>query len=227
MVLGYTNSSHFATDSQSTSTSWCGPQSGPHDQIFITVGRLQFSCRGAPSLTRGRVCNLLIQFAVTFQSKSRETHNHILLSHFRLLGSLLVAPYDSHGYNGDWPIGLLKLKLSYDRWSVGQSALVSSCHLEPMTRFLFSVWQLLVSYCGAPSLTRGWVCNLLIQLLLGLARAVTLGCKSHRTQTIFYCLIWDSPNVEVQVPIFISPRNRVAQSYPRALGSLFIPSYDS
>jgi hypothetical protein len=36
--------------------------------------------------------------------------------------------------------------------------------------------------------------------------------------TILYCLIWDSPNLESQVPVFISPRNRVAQLYPRALG---------
>jgi hypothetical protein len=28
---------------------------------------------------------------------------------------------------------------------------------------------------------RGWVCNLLVQLLLGLARTVTLGSKSRRT----------------------------------------------
>jgi hypothetical protein len=33
----------------------------------------------------------------------------------------------------------------------------------------------------APSLTRRYVCNLLVQLLLGLARAVTLGSKSRRT----------------------------------------------
>jgi hypothetical protein len=29
--------------------------------------------------------------------------------------------------------------------------------------------------------TRGWVCNLLVQLLMGLARAVTLVAESHRT----------------------------------------------
>jgi hypothetical protein len=45
--------------------------------------------------------------------------------------------------------------------------------------------------------------------------------------TIFYYLIWDSPNLEDQVPVFISPRNRVAQLYPWALGSLFVASYDS
>jgi hypothetical protein len=38
--------------------------------------------------------------------------------------------------------------------------------------------------------------------------------------TIFYCLNGDSLNLEGQVPIFISPRNRVAQLLPRALGIL-------
>jgi hypothetical protein len=38
-----------------------------------------------------------------------------------------------------------------------------------------------VYLCGTPSLTRGWVCTLLVQSLLGLARAVTLGSKSRRT----------------------------------------------
>jgi hypothetical protein len=38
-----------------------------------------------------------------------------------------------------------------------------------------------VSWCGAPSLTRGWVYNLLVQLLRGLASAFTLASKSRRT----------------------------------------------
>jgi hypothetical protein len=33
--------------------------------------------------------------------------------------------------------------------------------------------------------------------------------------------------MEGQVPVFISHRNRVAQLYPRALGSLYVASYDS
>jgi hypothetical protein len=69
--------------------------------------------------------------------------------------------------------------LIYDRRSVGQPVSVSGSHLEPMTRFLFPVWRLWVSWYGAPSLRRGWVCNLFVQLLLGLARAATLGSKSH------------------------------------------------
>jgi hypothetical protein len=37
--------------------------------------------------------------------------------------------------------------------------------------------------------------------------------------SIVYCLyFWDSPTQEGEVPVFISPRNRVAQLYPRALG---------
>jgi hypothetical protein len=44
-----------------------------------------------------------------------------------------------------------------------------------------SIRQLRVCYFVAPSLTRGRFCNLLVQLLLGLARAVTLGSKSRRT----------------------------------------------
>jgi hypothetical protein len=37
----------------------------------------------------------------------------------------------------------------------------------------------------------------------------------------------DSPNLEGQVPVFISPRNRVAKLHPQALDSLFVASYDS
>jgi hypothetical protein len=46
--------------------------------------------------------------------------------------------------------------------------------------------------------------------------------------TIFYCLRFETPpNLESQVPVFISHRNRVARLYPQTPGSLFIASYDS
>jgi hypothetical protein len=50
--------------------------------------------------------------------------------------------------------------------------------------FLFEIFfrHLQVCYFVAPSLTRGRVCNLLVQLLLGFARAVTLGSKSLRSE---------------------------------------------
>jgi hypothetical protein len=121
----------------------------------------------------------------------------------------------------------VKLKLNYDLQFIDQSVSVSGSHLEPLTRFFVFCLTIAGFLLWAPSLTRGRVCNFLVQLLLGLARAVTLGTKSRRTQTIFYCLIWNSPNLEGQVPVFISSRNRVAQLYPRALGSLFVASHDS
>jgi hypothetical protein len=121
----------------------------------------------------------------------------------------------------------LEVKLSYDRRSVAQPILVSGSHLELMTRFFFQSWQLRVSWYGAPSLTRGWIYSTLVNCFWALPEHSLSGPSPAETMTIFYCLIWDSPNLEGQVPKFISPRNRVAQLYPRALDSLFVASYDS
>jgi hypothetical protein len=59
----------------------------------------------------------------------------------------------------------LKLKLIYDRQSVGQSVLVSGAHFGTRDQFYFLLEihfrQLRVCYFVAPSLTRGRVCNLL------------------------------------------------------------------
>jgi hypothetical protein len=75
-------------------------------------------------------------------------------------------------------------------------------------------------------MTSGRVCRL--QLLLAVASAAILGSESLRTRDhILLSQIRDSPNMEGQVPVFICPRNRVAQLYPQALGSIFIASYDS
>jgi hypothetical protein len=67
-----------------------------------------------------------------------------------------------------------------------------------------------------------------LQLLLSPASAVILRSQSRGTQHhILLSQIRDSPNLEGQAPVFISARNRVAQLYPQALGSLFVASYDS
>jgi hypothetical protein len=69
------------------------------------------------------------------------------------------------------------------------------------------------------SLTTGWVC--ILQLLLAVASAVIFGFESLGIYDhILLTQIRDSANLEGQVPVFISPRNRVAQLYPQALGSL-------
>jgi hypothetical protein len=67
---------------------------------------------------------------------------------------------------------------------------------------LVTVRQLRVFWCGAPSLTRGRVCRL--QLLLAFASAVILGTESHGTRDyILLPQIWDYPNLEGQVSVFI------------------------
>jgi hypothetical protein len=72
------------------------------------------------------------------------------------------------------------------------------------------------------SLTRGWVYHL--QLLLVLASAVFLKSKSCGAYNhILLSQIWDFPNLECQVSVFISPRKRVAQLYLQTLGSFSSP----
>jgi hypothetical protein len=73
-------------------------------------------------------------------------------------------------------------------------------------------------YFVAPSLTRGRVCNLLLNCFWALPEQSLLSRSPAELTALFCCLIWDSPNLEGQVPVFISLRNRVAQLYPRALG---------
>jgi hypothetical protein len=85
--------SYITTDSQSANLSWCQApiwEQRPIFPFFLLYWQLQASCRGAPSLTRGWICNLLVQLllglarAVTLWSGSRRTQDHILLSHLRL-----------------------------------------------------------------------------------------------------------------------------------------------
>jgi hypothetical protein len=87
--------------------------------------------------------------------------------------------------------------------------------------------QLRVCYFVAPSLTRGRGFNLLYNCFWALPEQSLLGRSPAELTAIFYCVVWDSPNLEGLIPVFISPRNRVAQLYPRALGSLCVASYDS
>jgi hypothetical protein len=77
-----------------------------------------------------------------------------------------------------------------------------------------AVWKLRFCFCGAPLLTRGRVCS-----------AITQWSEPRRTHN--HTLLSLLPNLECQVPVFISPRNRVFQLYPLALGSLYVASYDS
>jgi hypothetical protein len=76
------------------------------------------------------------------------------------------------------------------------------------------------------SLARRWVCRL--QLLLVLASGAILKSESRRSHDhILLSQIRDYANLEDHVPVFMSPRNRVAQLYPQEPGSVFVASYDS
>jgi hypothetical protein len=80
-------------------------------------------------------------------------------------------------------------------------------------QIFITVRQLRIFWCGALSLTRGRV-------------TVAVGPR-QRSHSILLSQIQDISNLEGQVPVFISPRNRVAQLHPQALGSIFVASLDS
>jgi hypothetical protein len=62
------------------------------------------------------------------------------------------------------------------------------------------------------------------RIAAGLATAVILRSESRGTHDhILLSQIRDSPNLEGQVPVFMSPRKRVARLYPQALGSFSSP----
>jgi hypothetical protein len=116
-------------------------------------------------------------------------------------------------------------ELLYGRQFTADQFVLATSPLRLTTRIL--IFQL--NTCGySPNVTSslmiGWVCR----VLLGLASAVILRSESRGTHDhILLSQIRDSPNLEGQVPVFISPRSRVSLLYPQALGSLFVASYDS
>jgi hypothetical protein len=60
----------------------------------------------------------------------------------------------------------------------------------------------------------------------GPCKAAILGPESQGTHDhILLSQFRDSPNLEGQVPVFMSPRGRVAQLYPQAMDSHFFASY--
>jgi hypothetical protein len=105
-------------------------------------------------------------------------------------------------------------ELLYDgRFTANHLVLVPS-PLRPTTSTFFQLNTCDYSPYVTSSMTRGWVCHL--QLLLVLASAVILGSESRGTRDhILLSQIRHSPNLEGQVPVLISPRNRVPNYTPR------------
>jgi hypothetical protein len=107
-------------------------------------------------------------------------------------------------------------ELLYD-WRLTANLFVSaSGPLRPTTNnFIFKLNTCCYSRYVTSSMTRGWSCRL--QLLLVLASAVILRLESSGTHDhILVSQIRDSPNLEGQVPVFISPRMKIARLYPQA-----------
>jgi hypothetical protein len=118
-------------------------------------------------------------------------------------------------------------ELHYDWQFTANQFVLAPSLLRPATSIFFQLNTCGYSPYVTSSLTRGWVYSL--QLLLELASADILGSVSRGTHDrILLSQSRDSLlNLEGHIPVFISPRNRVAQLYPQALGSLFVASYDS
>jgi hypothetical protein len=84
--------------------------SGYHRELMTRFLLLSDICglhvAGRPPSREDSSAYLLIQFAVNFRSKPQRTHDHILLSHLRLLASLFVVSYYSRGCSGGIISGL-------------------------------------------------------------------------------------------------------------------------
>jgi hypothetical protein len=93
--------SYLTSDSQSAGRSWCQTTIRARDQLFflfqIFLRQLRVCYFMAPSLTRRRVCNLLLLLglasAVPLGSESRVTQDQILLSRFLRLPSTWRARF--------------------------------------------------------------------------------------------------------------------------------------
>jgi hypothetical protein len=118
-------------------------------------------------------------------------------------------------------------KLLYDwRFTANQFVLAARPLKLTTSNFIFHL-----NTCGrspyvTSPLTRGWVCRL--QLLLALTsafflRSEFLGAHDH----ILLSQIGDSPNLEGQIPVFISPKSKMACLYRQTLGTIFVSSYES
>jgi hypothetical protein len=227
------------------SMAWCRAHSGTCDQIFLSESCSLLSVGWLIWWEdRSAICS-----AITQWSESHRICNHALLSHLKLPqpgrpGSHIYIPQEQGGpvippctvfpfhrllwltglqwrYSNLPPHGMLSHKFKV---TLRQSVCLNVEHpLGLVTLYYF------LSVCCCLKFAVLFLWGALSEERTGLQFAVhSLNGPSHAEPiTILYCLIWDSPNLESQVPVFISPRNGLAQLYPRALGSLYVASCDS
>jgi hypothetical protein len=104
------------------------------------------------------------------------------------------------------------------RLTVGQSVCLAIEHpCGTCYKILLPVGMLLSEICGLVSVGRPfWREN-----GSAICSVITQWSESLRTRNHTLLSHLRRPNLEGHVPLFISPRNRVAQLYPRALGCMF------
>jgi hypothetical protein len=122
-----------------------------------------------------------------------------------------------------WMEHIPKSKLLYDWRSVSQYVLVSSTLVGLATRYYF------LSECCCLKFAVLYLLGALSEGRTGLQFAVQSlnGPSRAEPLTILYCLIWDSPNLERRLPYLYPPGTGWPSYTPRALGSLYVVSYDS
>jgi hypothetical protein len=114
-----------------------------------------------------------------------------------------------------------KSKLRYDRRSVSQSVFL----LWPDFCFLTDSCGILDA--GRPLWREDGSVIYSCNCFWALPEQSLSGPSPPEFMTIFYYLIRDFLTWWARSPYLCPPRNKVAQLYPRALGSLFVASYDS
>jgi hypothetical protein len=132
-----------------------------------------------------------------------------------------VIFYKSIAILGDLHSKESKSKLLYDWRSVGQYVLVSNPLWDLWTDIAscrkVAVWKLRSCFCGATSLTRG--------LVFGLQYNHSVVWVAQNLYP-YFTLSSETPQPGGSGSHVYLPRNRVAQLYPQALGSLCINLYD-
>jgi hypothetical protein len=184
--------------------------------LWREVGSVVFSFSGIAS-------------ADFLRSEYHGTREHITLSLFLRFpkpggpGSCIYFPQEQSSQSSR----RVEMRLIYDRRSVGQSVLLSGSHLEPKTRFFFLSNNCEFLDAGHPLWREDGSVIYSYNCFWSLPEQSLSGPCPAELVTLFFCLIWDSPTWRARYPHLYPPRNRVDQSYPQTLGSLFIVSYDS
>jgi hypothetical protein len=160
----------------------------------VAVWNLRSCFCGTPSLMRGRVCNLQCNHSMVRVAQNPWTYFTVSSDTSRFEVTLWQRLlYDWQSVSMSWYRAPL--------WDLRPD--ITSCRNV-------AAWNFRSYIYGAPSLTKRTGLQFAVQSLNGPSRLEPV--------TILYCLIWDSPSLKGQVLVFISPRNSVAQLYPRALG---------